>query len=119
MTFSLSMRAPAATTSNATCREDWKLTDASGATVPVGGSNTIWASIVVPGTGPVNCTAATDRKSVVKERVSVSAVDASLKKITKTWTLKNNSSTCTWSTGFSFRYVSNTNGVLSPAQGTI
>jgi hypothetical protein len=43
-TFSAAMTAP---TSTGTYREDWKLVGSSGTTIPVSGSNTVWASIVV------------------------------------------------------------------------
>jgi hypothetical protein len=43
-TFSVPMTAPNAT---GTYREDWKLTNASGLTIPVSGSNAIWVSVRV------------------------------------------------------------------------
>jgi hypothetical protein len=46
-TFSLPMTAPS---SSGTFREDWKLVNGSGATIPISGSTTISVSINVPGT---------------------------------------------------------------------
>jgi Ig-like domain from next to BRCA1 gene len=47
-TFTVPMKAPAAQTSEKTYREDWKFTNASGSTISVGSSSTIWALIKVP-----------------------------------------------------------------------
>jgi methionine-rich copper-binding protein CopC len=100
-TFSIPMTAPSTA---GTFREDWKLTNANGATVQVSGSNTIWVSI--------NVSAITDGATFVTETISDDTVVTPGQNFTKSWTIRN-SGTTTWNSGYRLRWISSTGASLS------
>ena len=119
ITFSLPMRAPAAKSTNATYREDWRLTDSNGATTAVSGSSTIWMQIVVPSSPSTsNCTASNAIATFVSETYPDNIKLSRGTSFTKQWTIRNGGN-CTWPTTFSFRYLSSTAARLSLSQEAI
>lgn len=104
-TFSVAMTAPSTAGSYA---EYWKLTNAAGATVNVGGSSTIWASITVP---------STDGATSVSKTIADGTSKTAGSSFTQTWTIRNSGSS-TWSTSWCLKYVSDTvtSGYLSTSQ---
>ena len=113
--FSVPMKAPG---SAGTYREDWKLVDANGGTIKVGSSNTVWAQIVVPSTGPSLCTAASGSVLVSENYPDNTQVTAG-QAFTKTWTLRNSGSNCVWDSRIRLQYVSNSAGQLSTSQAAV
>jgi surface antigen len=107
-TFTVPMKAPAAQTSEKTYREDWKFTNASGSTISVGSSSTIWAQIKVSATAPP----LTDKASLVSETIPDNTKVPGGTAFEKKWTIKN-SGTSTWTSSYKLTYASNQGGRLS------
>ncbi len=95
-TFIVPMTAP---TSGGTYREDWKLVNGNGTTIPVSGSSTIWVSIKVADSS------GTDKADFVAETYLDGTTVPAGQGFTKSWTVRN-SGTTTWSSNYRLRWVS-------------
>ena len=111
-TFNVPMKAPAAKSSEATYREDWKFTTPSGIIINVSGSSTIWALIKVPAS---SSSTKTDAATYVSETIPDNTKVNGGASFTKTWTIRN-SGTSTWNSSYKLRWVS---GSLSTSHSDI